>query len=67
MNKVNEQAETSPNKTAIKFKRHTKLPVQKYQDLPLPTSEEMDREYFHCVATTEIMEIIQRRKRSPET
>ena len=67
VNKINKQAETSPNKTAIKFKRHTKLPVQKYQELPLPTSEEMDREYFHWVATTEIMEIIQRQKRSPET
>ena len=62
VNKINEQAETSPNKTAIKFKRHTKLPVQKYQELPLPTSEEMDRECFHWGATTEIMKIIQRLK-----
>ena len=67
MNKINEQAETSPNKTAIKFKRHTKLPVQKYQELPLPTSEETDREYFHWGATTKIMEIIQRRENCPET
>ena len=27
----------------------------------------MDREYFHWGATTEIMEIIQRREKSPET
>ena len=67
MNKINEQAETSPNKTAIKFKRHTKLPVQNHQELLLPTSEEIDREYFHCGATTEIMEIIRRREKSPET
>ena len=44
VNKINEQAETSPDKTAIKFERHTKLPVQNYQEIPLPTSEEMDRE-----------------------
>ena len=50
----------------IKFKRQTKLPVQNHQELPLPTSEEMDREYFHWGATTEIMEIIRRRKKSPE-
>ena len=67
VNKRNEQAETSPNKTAIKFKHHKKLPVQKYQELPLPTSEEMDREYFHWGATTEIMEIMQRREKSPES
>ena len=67
VNKKNEQAETSQNKTAIKFKRHTKLPVQNYQELPLPTSEEMDRECFHWGATTELMQIIQRREKSPET
>ena len=69
MNKINEQAETSPNKTAIKFKRHrrSKLPVQNHQELPLLTSEEMDREYFHWGATTEIMKIIRRREKSPET
>ena len=67
VNKINEQAETSPNKTAIKFKRHTKLPVQNYPELPLPTSEVMDREHFHWGATTEIMEIIQRREKRPET
>ena len=67
VNKINEQAETSPNKTAIKFKRHTKPSLQNYQELPLPTSEEMDREYFHWGATTEIMEIIQRQEKSPET
>ena len=42
VNKINEQAETSPNKTAIKFK-------------------------LHWGATTEIMEIIRRREKSPET
>ena len=67
MNKINEQAETSPNKTAIKFKRHTKLPVQNHQEIPLPTSEEIDREYFHWGATTEIMEIIRRGEKSQET
>ena len=67
VSKINEQAETSLNKTAIKVERHTKLPVQNYRKLPLPTSEEMDREYFHRGTTTEIMEIIQRREKSPET
>ena len=67
VNKTNEQAETSPNKTAIKFKRHATLPVLNCKELPLSTSEEMDREYFHWGATTEIMEIIQRREKSPET
>ena len=67
VNKTNEQAETSPNKTAIKFKRHAKLPILNCKELPLSTSEEMDREYFHWGATTEIMEIIQSREKSPET
>ena len=67
VNKTNEQAKNQSKQIAIKFKRHPKLPVQNYQELPLPTSEEMDREYFHWGATTEIMEIIQRREKSPKT
>ena len=47
VNKVNEQAETSPNKIAIKFKRQEKLPLRNCQNLPWSSSEEMDREYFH--------------------
>ena len=35
VNKIREQAETSPNKNAIKFKRQVKLPLRKCQNLPL--------------------------------
>ena len=56
VNKRNEQATTSPNDSEIKFKRHTKLPVRNCQNLPLSTSEEMDREYFYWGAIAEIME-----------
>ena len=55
VNKINEQAETSPNNNAIKFKRQEKLPLPNCQNLSLLSSEEMDRIYFHWGATTGIM------------
>ena len=67
VNKTNEQAETSLNNNAIKFKRQEELPLCNCKNLPLLSSEEMDRDLFHCGVTTEIMEIIRRREKIPET
>ena len=67
VNKINEQAETSPNNNAIKFKPQKELPLRNLQTLQTSSAEEMDREYFHWGATAEIMEIIRRREKSPET
>ena len=68
VNKLNEQAETSPNNNAIKFKpQKEELPIRNFQTLQTPPAEEMDRDYFHWGATAEIMEIIRRREKSPET
>ena len=67
MNKINEQAETSPNNNAIKFKLQIELPLRKFQTLQTSSAEEMDRDYFHWGATAEIMEINGRREKSPET
>ena len=67
VNKTNEQAETSPNKNAKKFKPQKELPLPNLQTLQTSSAEEMDRDYFHWGATTEIMEIIRRRKKRPET
>ena len=67
VNKINEQAETNPNNDAIKFKPQKELPLRKFQTLQTSSTEEMDRDYFHWGATTEIMEIIKRREKSPET
>ena len=67
VNKINEQAETSPNKNAIKFKPQKELPLRNLQTLQTSSAEEMDRDYFHWGATTEFMEIIRRREKSPET
>ena len=67
VNKINEQAETSPNNNAIKFKPQKELPLRNLQTLQTSSAEEMDRDYFHWGATTEIMEIITRREKSPET
>ena len=44
--KLNEQAETSPNKNTIKFKPQVNLPLRNCQNLPLSSSEAMNREYF---------------------
>ena len=65
--KINEQAETSPNDNAIKFKPQKELPLRNFQTLQTSSAEEMDRDYFHWGATAEIMEIIRRREKSPET
>ena len=67
MNKTNERTETSPNSDAIKFKRQESLPLHNHSNLPTSFEEEMDRDYFHWGATAEIMQIIQRREKSPET
>ena len=67
VDKINEQAETSPNNNAIKFNSQTKLPLRNLQTLQTSSAEEMDRDNFHWRATTEIMEIIRRREKSPET
>ena len=67
VNKINEQAETSPNNNVIKFKPQKELPLRNLQILQTSSAEEMDRDYFHWGATTEIMEIIRRREKSPET
>ena len=67
VNKINEQAETSPKNNAIKFKPQKELPLRNFQTLQTSSAEEMDRYYFHWGATAEIMEIIRRREKSPET
>ena len=67
VNKINEQAETSPNNNAIKFKPQNELPIRNLQTLQTSSAEEMDRDYFHWRATAEIMEIFRRREKSPET
>ena len=64
VNQINEQAETSPNNNAIKFKPQKELPLRNLQTLQTSSAEEMDRDYFHWGATTEIMEIIRRREKS---
>ena len=65
---MNERTETSPNSDAIKVKRQETLPLHNHSKLPTtPTEEEMGRDFFHCGATAEIMQIIQRREKSPET
>ena len=66
--KINERTETSPNSDAIKFKRQEGLPLRNHPKLSTSsTEEEMNRDYFHWGATAEIMQIIQRREKSPET
>ena len=68
VNKINEGTETSPNSDAIKFKRQETLPLRNHPKLSSSSiEEEMDRDYFHWGATAEIMQIIQRREKSPET
>ena len=65
VNKMNEQAETSPNNNAIKFKLRKELPLRHLQTSQTSSAEEMDRDYFHWGATTEIMETIRRREKKP--
>ena len=68
MNKLNEQTETCTNSDAIKFKRQETLPLHNHSKLSTSSiEEEMDRESFHWGATAEVMEIIRRREKNPET
>ena len=67
VNKINEQTETSLNSDAIKFKRQETLPLHNHSKVSTASIEEMDREYFLWGATAEVMEIIRRREKSPET
>ena len=68
VNKINERTETRPNSDAIKFKRQETLPLRNHPKLSTSSiEEEMDRDYFHWGATAEIMQIIQRKEKSPET
>ena len=68
MNKTNERTETSPNSDAIEFKRQETLPLHNHlKPATASIEKEMDRDYFHWGATAEIMQIIQRREKSPET
>ena len=68
MNKTNERTETSPNSDAIEFKRQEALPLHNHlKPASASIEEEMDRDYFHWGATAEIMQIIQRREKIPET
>ena len=62
--KINKQTNNAPNKRQRKVK--TKSSIRNLNNLPLFKSE-MDRDYFHWGATAEIMEIIRRRRNSPET
>ena len=68
VNKTNERTETSPNSDAIEFKRQETLPLHDHlKPATASIEKEMDRDYFHWGATAEIMQIIQRREKSPET
>ena len=68
VNKTNERTETSPNSDAIEFKRQETLPLHNHlKPATASIEKEMDRDYFHWGATAEIMQIIQRREKSPET
>ena len=68
VNKTNERTETSPNSDAIEFKRQETLPLHNHlKPATASIEKEMDHDYFHWGATAEIMQIIQRREKSPET
>ena len=63
VNKIDEQMETSPNSDAIET-----LPLHNYSKLSAASiEEEMDCDSFHWGATAEVVEIIRRRDKSPET
>ena len=74
VNKNRDQAKFTSNNSREKLKPESKIRnVTLHQNsisnsnlLP-PFKNEMDREYFHWGATIEIMEIIRRRRKSPET
>ena len=74
VNKNRDQAKFTSNNSREKLKPESKIRnVTLHQNsisnsnLLQPFKNKMDREYFHWGATTEIMEIIRRRRRSPET
>ena len=74
VNKNRNQAKFTLNNSREKLKPKSKIrnatlhqnSISNSNSLP-PSKNEMDREYFHWGATTEIMEIIRRRRKSPET
>ena len=74
VNKNRDQARFTSNNSREKLKPESKIRNATLHqnsisnsNLILPFKNEMDREYFHWGATTEIMEIIRRRRKSPET
>ena len=72
VNKNRDQAKFTSNNSREKLKPESKIRNatlhQNSISNPLPPfKNEMDRKYFHWGATTEIMEIIRRRRKSPET
>ena len=74
VNKNRDQAKFTSNNSREKLKPESKIRnATLHQNsisnsiILLPFKNEMDREYFHWGATTEIMEIIRRRRKSPET
>ena len=75
VNKMNKQTNSAPNKRQRKAKtessiRHLNSNSNQNSNLlnNLPLfKNEMDRDYFHWGATAEIMKIIRRRRKSPET
>ena len=75
VNKINKQTNSASNKRQQKAKTESSIRnlnsnsnqnSNLLHNLPLFKSE-MDRDYFHWGATAEIMEIMQRRRKSPET
>ena len=75
VNKMNKQTNSAPNKRQRKAKTESSIRYLNsnsnqnsnlLNNLPL-FKNEMDRDYFHWGATAEIMEIIRRRRKSPET
>ena len=74
VNKNRDQAKFTSNNSREKLKPESKNrnatlhqnSTSNLNYLP-PFKNKMDREYFHWGATTEIMEIIRRRRKSPET
>ena len=78
VNKINEQTNSASNKRQRKAKtesstrnlnsnsNQTSIASNSLNNLIL-FKNEMDRDYFHWGAMTEIMEIIRRRRKSPET
>ena len=75
MNKMNKQTNSAPNKRQRKAQTESSIRYLNsnsnqnsnlLNNLPL-FKNEMDRDYFHWGATAEIMEIIRRRRKSPET